>query len=556
MMYLPEAAVAVAITVLNVVIGASLGTSGPRTPYYLPLLPLITAACGFLTSMSKSALMILTETSYIVAVALMHPLPGLFASLLPLYALGTLVGLLKRKNHLDLRLRAPAGYYPVMLSLGLSLIGTGAIGIMGIPLETPVGTLIRRGISVETLLSAVIVYAAQAYVSSVVSEANMVMLSLASLLSPYTLPLLSTLPFADGIAQTHLRGRRLVLGRVVEVIKGARVGELAVPFERGLNRNVVIIGATGTGKSTLAKNLVDQIKGLGAPVVVFDAHGEYCYECDGCECVDASELSVDIFRVFEEDPKTRAEFVADAISEIYSLGNLQRIALSKALSQLYGTAHEGVGFDYLLEYLWRAYYGEVDLGVPQPVVRSLIPYLEKLKNALRTDGRRIVDYVDAVTVVDYSRLSSGVSAIIAEMVTDELYHTFKDLGRELILVVDEAHRFLRKGRALSRLFREGRKYGISSILVTQDVGSIPRELLLNTAALVSFSLPEVSVSRYIAKIVSPGDQALYERVVSRLTSLPQFYALASVPGVGSYIIETRRPYSTHRGRTGVSPGAH
>ncbi|MEM4775480.1 MAG: TraM recognition domain-containing protein, partial [Sulfolobales archaeon] len=119
-----------------------------------------------------------------------------------------------------------------------------------------------------------------------------------------------------------------------------------------------------------------------------------------------------------------------------------------------------------------------------------------------------------------------------------------DLGREFVLVVDEAHRFLRKGRALSKLFREGRKYGISSILITQDVNSIPRELLLNAATLISFSLPEISTARYVAKIVSPDDADLYEKILGKLTSLPQFYALVFIPGLGSYIVDTRKPNPT------------
>ncbi|MEM0352300.1 MAG: DUF87 domain-containing protein [Sulfolobales archaeon] len=544
-MYISEVVTAVAIAVLNIVIGVSFGAPGYVTPQYLPLMPLIVAICGFLASKLRNALIVLIEALLIVVLIAVYSRFELLTSFLFSYVLGLVLNFSRRRGSLDFKLWTPANYYYTMFSLGFSLVGSGIVGLAGVPLETPLSVIIKRGVSLEILVFTVAIYIVQAYISAAVPSANLVVLAILSLLSPYTLPILATLPYLGDATKLYLRSRFLKAGKVVEVIKGVRTRELLIPFEKGLNRNIVIVGATGTGKSTLAKHLVNQVRALGIPVVVFDVHSEYCRECGECECVDAAELSVDIFRVYEEDPKTRAEFVADAISEIYSLGNLQRIALSKALSQVYGVAHGGLGLDYLLEYVWRASYGEIDLGVPQPVVRSLIPYLEKLKNVLKTGGKSIVEFVNTVTIVDYSRLSSGVATIISEIAVDELYHTFKDLNRELVLVIDEAHRFLRKGRALSRLFREGRKYGISSILITQDVNSIPRELLLNTAVLISFSLPEVSTARYIAKIVSPGDTDLYEKILSKLTSLPQFHALAFIPGLGSYIIETQKPHPTN-----------
>ncbi|MEM4831794.1 MAG: helicase HerA-like domain-containing protein [Sulfolobales archaeon] len=543
-MYISEVITAVAIAVLNIVIGISLGVSAHTTLNYLPLVPFVVAVCGFLVSKLRNVLIVFIEALLIAVIITTYSRFELLASFLFSYVLGLVMNFLRKKGPLDFKMWTPTNYYYIVFSLGCSLVGAGIVGLIGAPLETPLGALIKRGASAEILALTVAVYIVQGYISAAASRASLVVLALLSLLSPYTLPVLAVLPYLDGATKAHLRNRFLKAGKVVEVIKGVRTRELLIPFEKGLNRNIVIVGATGTGKSTLAKHLVNQVRALGVPVVVFDAHGEYCRECGECECVDATELSVDIFRVYEEDPKTRAEFVADVISEIYSLGNLQRIALSKALSQVYGVAHGGLGFDYLLEYVWRASYGEIDLGVPQLVVRSLVPYLEKLRNALKTGGKSIVEFVNGVTVVDYSRLSSGVATIISEIAIDELYHTFKDLGREFVLVVDEAHRFLRKGRALSKLFREGRKYGISSILITQDVNSIPRELLLNAATLISFSLPEISTARYVAKIVSPGDTDLYEKILSKLTSLPQFHALVFIPGLGSYIVDTRKPNPT------------
>lgn len=539
-MYLADVSLALGLTIANMIIGVLISTSRVPVSASPLLLPLATAVCGFLVSRSKKLLVIIAETSCLLTIVLMRRL-YILTPLTVAYVFGVVAGLVKRRGGLELDFRRPTSLYPVVVSLGFSMLGAGVLGVIEAPLATPISALIREGPTIELLISTTIAYSIQVYVASMIIDVNFVSIALASFLAPYTLPLLSTLPSLSHTQLQLPRAPYLKLGNLVEVIRGEAIRELAFPFKKGLNRNIVVVGATGTGKSTLAKNMLLQLKRLGVPVVVFDVHGEYCAEFSEYNCVDASDISIDIFKVYEEDSKSRAEFVADAISDVYSLGNLQRIALAKTLLQIYGGSYGEVGFDYLLEYLWKASRGEIDLGVPASVARSLIPYIEKLRNTFKSGGRKVEEIIDSVTVIDFSKLSSEVSTIIAEIVAEELYHIFKDLNRELVLVIEEAHRFLRKGRSVSRIFREGRKYGISAILITQDVSGVPREILLNTAALVSFSTPELATARYIAKIVTSDDQALYEKVLSKLVSLPRFQALAFVSGMGSYIIEIRPP---------------
>ena len=539
-MRLDDVSPAIGLSVVNAVVGALVGSGQPTPLVPVLALPLVAVLCGFLASRTRKLLVIVVETLCLLSLILMHYRQDMLSSLAVAYFFGLAAGLAGVRGGLEVGFGRPANPHSAVMSLGFSLLGAGVLGVARVPLVTPVDVIIREGPRLEYLASAIAVYSAQAYIASMVSGASPVTVALASLFTPYTLPLLSSLPGLGYAQPRPSRIPHLGLGRIVEVIRGPGARELSIPFRKGLNRNIVIVGATGAGKSTLAKSLVRQLGRLGIPAVVFDVHGEYCAEFPEYKCVEASEISVDIFKVYEEEPKSRVEFVVDAISELYSLGNLQRIALAKALSQVfYGGPREGAGFDYLLEYLSKASHGEVDLGVSATVVRSLIPYLEKLRDTFKPGGRGIEEVIDTITIIDYSRLSSGVSAIIAEIVADELYHTFRDLNRELVIVVEEAHRFLKRGRSISRVFREGRKYGISAILVTQDIGSVPRELLLNAAALISFSIPEPATARYIARIVASDDQALYERVINKLISLPQFRALALLPGVGSYVIEVR-----------------
>jgi DNA helicase HerA-like ATPase len=166
--------------------------------------------------------------------------------------------------------------------------------------------------------------------------------------------------------------------------------------------------------------------------------------------------------------------------------------------------------------------------------------------AFRSGRVRVEDLADSEVVLDLSRLSDGVAQIVVEIVLEELFALAQRSGRELVVVVDEVHRFLRRGRALQKVFREGRKYGISAVVVTQDPQSIPRDIVLNSAIVVAFALPEVATARYIAKLVAPENPRLGERIASKLMTLPQFRALVVVAEKGSYVIElSPRGQRTH-----------
>jgi len=539
-MYLAEVLVALILTGLNVAIGfvlASAGTLAPPTFQVLAVSALV-ALCGYVASRSRSLLLLLAETSFVVS-AVLSSYPRL-ATILGLYAVGVVAGLAKVGRELEVRLGTPKYYYSVPVSVGASLLCSAVVDLLGLRLGNPVVDLVRvllssRGVpTLELALSATVVLLTQAYLASL--RPQVVTLAAASSLSPFSLPLIPAL-HTLGWALASRERRYLTLGRVVEVVRGPPVSRLEVPFSRGANRNILVVGASGTGKSTLAKELASRVADLGIATVVFDVHGEYCGELRSFRCLDAAELSLNIFKASEEGVRQRVDFLVDVVTDLYALGSLQRIALSKALLETYKERGESADLSHLLDLVLRASQGEVNLGVSQAVVKSLVPYVESLVYAFRPGRVRVEDLEGSEVVLDLSRLSDGVSQIVVEVVLEELFTTAQRSGRELVVVVDEVHRFLRRGRALQKIFREGRKYGISAIVVTQDPQSIPRDIILNSAAVVAFALPEAATARYMAKLVAPENPRLSERVASKLMSLPQFRALAVVAERGSYVIE-------------------
>jgi hypothetical protein len=540
-MYLTEVLVALVLTCLNLATGLVLNPAGviALPAFQVLTLSALVALCGYAASRSRSLLLLLAETSFVISVVLLS-YPRLTATL-GLYVVGVVAGLVRVGRGFEVYLGTPRYYYSIPVSLGTSLLCSAIIDLLGLRLGSPVVDLVRgllsgRGLpTVGLTLSATVVLVAQVYLASLCPQ--VVAVALASSLAPYSLPLIPAL-HTFGWALPSRERRYLTIGRVVEVVRGPPISRLEAPFWRGVNRNVVIVGASGTGKSTLAKELASRLADLGVATVVFDVHGEYCGELRLFKCLDAAELSLNIFKaVSEEGVRQRVDFLVDVVTDLYALGSLQRIALSKALLETYKERGEGADLNYLLELVLRASQGEVNLGVSQAVVKSLVPYVENLVYAFRSGRVRVEDLVDSEVVLDLSRLSDGVAQIVVEIVLEELFALAQRSGRELVVVVDEVHRFLRRGRALQKVFREGRKYGISAVVVTQDPQSIPRDIVLNSAVVVAFALPEAATARYIAKLVAPENPRLSERIASKLMTLPQFRALVVVAERGSYVIE-------------------
>jgi hypothetical protein len=540
-MYLTEVLVALVLTCLNLATGLVLNPAGviALPAFQVLTLSALVALCGYAASRSRSLLLLLAETSFVISVVL-PSYPRLTATL-GLYVVGVVAGLVRVGRGFEVYLGTPRYYYSIPVSLGTSLLCSAIIDLLGLRLGSPVVDLVRgflsgRGLpTVGLTLSATVVLVAQVYLASLCPQ--VVAVALASSLAPYSLPLIPALHTFGWTLPSRER-RYLTIGRVVEVVRGPPISRLEAPFWRGVNRNVVMVGASGTGKSTLAKELASRLADLGVATVVFDVHGEYCGELRVFKCLDAAELSLNIFKaVSEEGVRQRVDFLVDVVTDLYALGSLQRIALSKALLETYKERGEGADLNHLLELVLRASQGEVNLGVSQAVVKSLVPYVENLVYAFRSGRVRVEDLVDSEVVLDLSRLSDGVAQIVVEIVLEELFALAQRSGRELVVVVDEVHRFLRRGRALQKVFREGRKYGISAVVVTQDPQSIPRDIVLNSAVVVAFALPEAATARYIAKLVAPENPRLSERIASKLMTLPQFRALVVVAERGSYVIE-------------------
>ena len=108
-----------------------------------------------------------------------------------------------------------------------------------------------------------------------------------------------------------------------------------------------------------------------------------------------------------------------------------------------------------------------------------------------------------VSVLDFSGVPHGASelaiGVIAQLIFETAVRTDPDgpgIGRPhpVLLVLEEAHRYLGDGAAdiardaVNRIAREGRKYGVGLMIVTQRPSEIPETALAQVGTLVSLRL--------------------------------------------------------------------
>ena len=346
--------------------------------------------------------------------------------------------------------------------------------------------------------------------------------------APLTLPLaLAPLALREkGIPPTWVEGAGVLIGTPVKRLAGRGVCRPSISFTLGENNHVIITGSSGTGKTSVAKLLVHNALKLGIPVLILDVHGEYLGVGDS-KVISPVNNPVNLLSTYGKQPQVRAEEVADSIANAFRLGNVQKAALYHAIMYTYKIFKEPTLAE-LLEVLSDP-NAHTYLGFSRDVIRSLIPYIKSLTGLEEGSIRWVnpTQLLEGVTIVNLSAIESrSVQRVYVDGLIDCLFGLEKSVRRPMLIVAEEAHRFAGSERGgLTRVFREGRKFGLNVVAVTQEPYSIDMSFFNNCAYIFSMQLTDERSLNYVAKIMSRGDQRLYRKVRETLAKLGKFEAL-------------------------------
>src|SRR4051812_34286365 len=295
-----------------------------------------------------------------------------------------------------------------------------------------------------------------------------------------------------------------------------------------LSKHFAILGSTGTGKSTSVALILHRISQLSPEghIVMIDPHGEYSAAFKGCgELFNVDNLQLPYWLMnFEEHCEvllTTQDADRQRDADILAKCLLAARTKGKDLSTL-GKVTVDSPIPYLLTDLNTILVNEMGkldrAGDTLPFQR-----LKTKLDELRADPRytfmfsgmlvsdsmpgllaklfRLPSHGRPISIVDVSgvpsEITSVVVSVLARMVFDYAIWSRTEAQRPLLLVCEEAHRYVPKdehadGQAvrkiLERIAKEGRKYGVSLGLITQRPSDLAEGVLSQCGTIIAMRL--------------------------------------------------------------------
>jgi hypothetical protein len=295
-----------------------------------------------------------------------------------------------------------------------------------------------------------------------------------------------------------------------------------------LSKHFAVLGSTGTGKSTSVSLILHRIGELSPEghIVMIDPHGEYSAafkDCGELFNVDNLQLPYWLLNFEEHCEVLLTTDGAERQRDADILGKCLLAARTKGKNvEQYGKVTVDSPIPYLLTDLNQilvAEMGKLDRA------GDTTPY-QRLKNKLdeiRADPRytfmvsgmlvsdtmgsfigklfRLPAHGKPISIVDVSGVPSEVTSVVvsvlARMVFDYAIWSRTEAQRPILLVCEEAHRYVPKdensgGQAvrkiLERIAKEGRKYGVSLGLITQRPSDLAEGVLSQCGTIISMRL--------------------------------------------------------------------
>jgi uncharacterized protein len=296
-----------------------------------------------------------------------------------------------------------------------------------------------------------------------------------------------------------------------------------------LSKHFAVLGSTGTGKSTSVALILHRISQLSPEghIVMIDPHGEYSAAFKNCgEIFNVDNLQLPYWLMnFDEHCEVlltthghERQRDADILAKLLLAARTK----GKDVSQ-YGKVTVDSPIPYLLADLHTILVNEMGkldragdtlpfqrLKTKLDEIRADPRYTFMFSGMLVTDSMpallaklfRLPSQGRPISIVDVSGVPSEVTSVVvsvlARMVFDYAIWSRTEAQRPLLLVCEEAHRYVPKDetsengqavrRILERIAKEGRKYGVSLGLITQRPSDLAEGVLSQCGTIIAMRL--------------------------------------------------------------------
>ncbi len=321
-----------------------------------------------------------------------------------------------------------------------------------------------------------------------------------------------------------------------------------------LSRHFAVLGSTGTGKSSAVALLVHRIvEDLPhGHVIILDPHNEYeeAFSENGVH-FDTENLKLPYWLMtFEEHIQV---FIGiRTVEREVEVDILKRCLLAARKKGAEAVDVERVTLDAPIPYRLADLLQEIEAGMGKlEKPETLLPFLrlknkiEELKNDRRYgfmfSGLLVSDNLaDTVTrllrfpaqgkpvsTLDLSGVPADivdvVVAVLCRLVFDFAVWSRKETQQPLLLICEEAHRYVsgeqndRFGsarKALERIAKEGRKYGVALGLVSQRPSDLSETVLAQCGTVIAMRMNNDRDRDFVASAMPEGSQGFLDSLPS------------------------------------------
>jgi Helicase HerA, central domain len=295
-----------------------------------------------------------------------------------------------------------------------------------------------------------------------------------------------------------------------------------------LSKHFAVLGSTGTGKSTSVSLILHRISELSPEghIVMIDPHGEYSAafkDCGELFNVDNLQLPYWLMNFEEHCEVLLTTDGAERQRDADILAKCLLAARTKGkMAEQFGKVTVDSPIPYLLTDLNGIIVhemGKLDRAGDTTPYARLKNKLDELKADPRYtfmfSGMMVTDSMGSfvsklfrlpangrpISIVDVSGVPSDITSVVvsvlARMVFDFAIWSRTEPQRPILLVCEEAHRYVPKDenaagqavrRILERIAKEGRKYGVSLGLITQRPSDLAEGVLSQCGTIISMRL--------------------------------------------------------------------
>ena len=319
-----------------------------------------------------------------------------------------------------------------------------------------------------------------------------------------------------------------------------------------LGKHFALLGSTGTGKSTAAALILHRICDMmpDGHIVMIDPHGEYASAfAENGALFDVSNLAMPYWLMnFEEhcevfltssgaDRQTDAEILAKCLlaarTKNKAVQGASRVTVDTPIPYMLSDLVANIQNEM----------GKLDKATSSAPFLRIKGKIEEIKSDPRYGfmfsgmlvGDNMIDFIarifrmpsngKPISIIDVSSVPSDITAtvvaVLSRMVFDFAIWSRKDKICPVLLVCEEAHRYIPSDRVaehsavrdiLSRIAKEGRKYGVSLGLITQRPSDLSEGVLSQCGTIIAMRLNNDRDQAHVRSAMPEGARGFLDSI--------------------------------------------